>query len=359
VKFNQISFLKILKIKMSDKPKILIIYTGGTIGMINDPKTGHLISFDFDHIYHQVPELERLHVVLETISFHPPLDSSEMNPKYWADIAEKVSANYEKYDGFVILHGSDTMAYTASALSFMLQNLSKPVILTGSQLPIGTIRTDGKENLITAIEIAASKNSKGESMIQEVAVYFEFSLFRGNRCSKISANQFEAFSSPNYPKLAEAGIDINFNEDKFFKSDSKELKLFTEFDNHVALLKIFPGFSASVYKNLFDIQQVKGIIMETFGAGNAPSNDEFRQLISKYIQNGGIVLNITQCNSGSVQQGKYETSSFFDKVGVISGKDMTTEAALAKMMYLLGSQTSKEEIQQQLGISLQGEFTRS
>ena len=342
---------------MTNKPKLLIIYTGGTIGMINDPKTGHLVSFDFDHIYQQVPELERLHVSLETISFHPPIDSSEMNPVFWADIAQKVYDNYDNYDGFVILHGSDTMAYTASALSFMLQNLSKPVILTGSQLPIGTIRTDGKENLITAIEIAASKNEKGESRIQEVAVYFEFSLFRGNRCSKISANQFEAFSSPNYPKLAEAGIEINYNLEKAYVSKSKELTLFTDFDNHVALLKIFPGFSANVYKNLFDIQQVKGIIMETFGAGNAPSNDEFRQLVSNYIQNGGIILNITQCNSGSVQQGKYETSSFFDKVGVISGKDMTTEAALAKMMYLLGSQASKDEIQKQLALSICGEMS--
>ncbi len=342
---------------MTSKPKLLIIYTGGTIGMINDPKTGQLISFDFDHIYHQVPELERLHISLETISFNPPLDSSEMNPIYWSDIAQKIYDNYSKYDGFVILHGSDTMAYTASALSFMLQNLSKPVILTGSQLPIGTIRTDGKENLITAIEIAASRNEKGESMVQEVAVYFEFSLFRGNRCSKISANQFEAFSSPNYPKLANAGIEIDFYEEKLFKSESKELKIFTAFNNQVALLKIFPGFSANVYKNLFDIQQVKGIIMETFGAGNAPSNDEFRELVSNYIQNGGIILNITQCNSGSVQQGKYATSSFFDKIGVISGKDMTTEAALAKMMYLLGSENSKEVIQNKLSVSIQGELS--
>jgi L-asparaginase len=342
---------------MTSKPKLLIIYTGGTIGMINDPKTGQLISFDFDHIYHQVPELERLHISLETISFNPPLDSSEMNPIYWSDIAQKIYDNYSNYDGFVILHGSDTMAYTASALSFMLQNLSKPVILTGSQLPIGTIRTDGKENLITAIEIAASRNEKGESMVQEVAVYFEFSLFRGNRCSKISANQFEAFSSPNYPKLANAGIEIDFYEEKLFKSESKELKIFTAFNNQVALLKIFPGFSANVYKNLFDIQQVKGIIMETFGAGNAPSNDEFRELVSNYIQNGGIILNITQCNSGSVQQGKYATSSFFDKIGVISGKDMTTEAALAKMMYLLGSENSKEVIQNKLSVSIQGELS--
>jgi L-asparaginase len=342
---------------MKEKPKLLIIYTGGTIGMVKDPKSGQLISFDFDHMYKHIPELERLQVTLETVSFNPPIDSSEMNPNFWADIAQMIYDSYSSYDGFVVLHGSDTMAYTASALSFMLQNLSKPVILTGSQLPIGTIRTDGKENLITAIEIAASKDEKGESLIKEVAVYFEYSLYRGNRCSKVSANQFEAFSSPNYPELAVAGVEINYNFERIFTPLSKELTLFTNFDNHVALLKIFPGFSANVYKNLFDINQVKGIIMETFGAGNAPSNDEFRQLIVNYIEKGGIILNITQCSSGSVQQGKYETSSFFDKIGVISGKDMTTEAALAKMMYLLGTEKTKEAVESKLAISLQGEMT--
>jgi L-asparaginase len=342
---------------MKEKPKLLIIYTGGTIGMVKDPKSGQLISFDFDHMYKHIPELERLQVTLETVSFAPPIDSSEMNPNFWADIAQMIYDAYRNYDGFVVLHGSDTMAYTSSALSFMLQNLAKPVILTGSQLPIGTIRTDGKENLITAIEIAASKDEKGESLIKEVAVYFEYSLYRGNRCSKVSANQFEAFSSPNYPELAVAGVDINYNFERIFTPLSKELTLFTHFDNHVALLKIFPGFSANVYKNLFDINQVKGIIMETFGAGNAPSNDEFRQLIVNYIEKGGIILNITQCNSGSVQQGKYETSSFFDKIGVISGKDMTTEAALAKMMYLLGTEKTKEAVESKLAISLQGEMT--
>lgn len=342
---------------MEQKPKLLIIYTGGTIGMINDPKTGQLISFDFNHIYEHVPELERLNVSLETISFKIPVDSSEMNPKLWKEIAETVYTNYANYDGFVILHGSDTMAYTASALSFMLQNLSKPVILTGSQLPIGTIRTDGKENLITAIEIAAYKTEAGESLINEVAVYFEYSLYRGNRCSKVSANQFEAFSSPNYPELAVAGVEINFNTERLFRPLSKELTLFTNFDNHVALLKIFPGFAANVYKNLFDIHQVKGIIMETFGAGNAPNSDDFRHLITNYIENGGIILNITQCSSGSVQQGKYETSSFFDKIGVISGKDMTTEAAIAKMMYLIGKENSSEEIKNKLAVSLVGELS--
>jgi L-asparaginase len=308
-------------------------------------------------MYHHIPELERLNIDLTTISFDHPVDSSEMHPNRWADIAQIVYDNYALYDGFVILHGSDTMAYTASGLSFMLQGLKKSVILTGSQLPIGTIRTDGKENLITAIEIAASKDESGESIVQEVAVYFEYSLYRGNRSSKVSANQFEAFSSPNYAELAIAGVNIQFNKERLLRSELSELKLFTHFDNHVALLKIFPGFSANVYKSIFDFQQVKGIIIETFGAGNAPSDVSFRELITNYINEGGIVLNITQCSSGSVEQGKYETSSFFSKIGVISGRDMTTEAALAKMMYLLGSESSLGVIKEKLSTSLLGELS--
>ena len=342
---------------MSQKPTILLIYTGGTIGMINDPKTGELISFDFKHIYQHVPEIERLHIDLKTISFDKPVDSSEMNPTYWKEIAEKVHENYENYDGFVILHGSDTMAYTASALSFMLQETKKPIILTGSQLPIGTIRTDGKENLITALEIAAAKDKEGQPLIQEVAVYFEYSLYRGNRSSKVSANQFEAFRSPNYSKLAVAGVTIEYNIQKLYRPKNQSLKLFTDFDNRVALFKIFPGFPASVYKDLFNIEKVKGIVIETFGAGNAPSDETFRQLISDYIQQGGIILNITQCNSGSVEQGKYETSSFFGKIGVISGKDMTTEAAITKMMYVLGAYKDVEIAKKKLSESVQGEIS--
>lgn len=337
------------------QPKVLIIYTGGTIGMVNDPQSGTLTAFNFNHLYQQIPEIKRLNVHLETISFEKPVDSSEMNPNYWKQIAQIIFDNYESNDGFVILHGSDTMAYTASALSFMLQGLSKPVILTGSQLPIDEIRTDGRENVLTSIEIAAAKNSDGSSKIKEVAIYFENNLFRGNRTTKISANAFEAFSSPNFPPLATAGIHIKYTTTAPLNGNS--IKLFTEFDNRVALLKIFPGFNASVYQSLFDISKIKGIILETFGAGNAPTDKAFDDLIEKYIADGGIVLNITQCNSGSVHQGLYETSSFFQKVGVIGGGDLTTEAAVCKFMYALGNKNSAEEIKAVLSQNISGELT--
>lgn len=337
------------------KPSVLMIYTGGTIGMINDPKTGVLKAFDFKHLSNQIPELDRLNVKLTAISFEKPVDSSEMNPEKWAEIAQIVFENYESYDGFVILHGSDTMAFTASALSFMLQGLSKPVILTGSQLPIGTIRTDGKENLITSIEIAAAKDPAGNPRIQEVAIYFEYSLYRGNRTSKISATEFEAFSSPNFPELAVAGVSIRYQHEPKF--ESRKLSLFTAFDNRVALLKIFPGFNVEVYRSLFDFNLVKGIIIETFGAGNAPSGELFSELIQSYIAQGGMVLNITQCSTGSVEQGRYETSSFFQSAGVIGGFDLTTEAAVTKMMYVLGKYTTPSEIREALSKDLIGEMT--
>ena len=269
------------------KPNVLIIYTGGTIGMVNDPLTGVLRAFNFDHLYQQIPEIKRLNVEIQTISFDKPVDSSEMNPVYWEQIAQIIFENYDKHDGFVVLHGSDTMAYTASALSFMLQGLTKPIILTGSQLPIDEIRTDGRENVLTSIEIAAAKNEDGTAKIQEVAIYFENNLFRGNRTTKISANAFKAFSSPNFPSLATAGVKINYenslnaqSSDFMLQSVSdKKLTLFKGLDNRVALLKIFPGFNANIYKSLFDIKKIKGIILETFGAGNAPTDLVFDELI--------------------------------------------------------------------------------
>lgn len=341
------------------KPKVLIIYTGGTIGMIKDQETGQLKSFDFNHIYKHVPEIHRLYVEIKTFSFEEPIDSSEMNAMYWTQIAQSVRDNYEDYDGFVILHGSDTMAFSASALSFMLQGLKKPVIFTGSQLPIGTIRTDGKENLITAIEIAADKDGQGQPIVQEVAVYFEYSLYRGNRSSKVSANQFEAFSSPNYAELAKAGVNIEYSTDKLYRTKLAELEYKPSMSNRVGLLKIFPGFPAEAYKSLFDRSLTDAVILETFGAGNAPSDNTFRKLIGHYIEEGGIVLNITQCSSGAVQQGKYETSSFFSKIGVISGRDLTTEAALTKMMFLLANEKDPKVVAQKLEMSLCGEMVEN
>lgn len=342
---------------MSNCPKVLMIYTGGTIGMVNDLKTGELRAFDFDHIYTHVPELEHLNVELTTESFGHPIDSSEINVADWVKISELITQNYDQFDGFVILHGSDTMAYTASALSFMLQGLKKPVILTGSQLPIGTIRTDGKENLFTSIEIAVAKDENGEPLVQEVAVYFEYALYRGNRSSKISANQFEAFKSPNFSRLAVAGVSIDYNLRKLFRTEEKELVFFPNFSTQVALLKLYPGINFNYYKGLFNISQVKALVLETYGSGNGPSDPILQELLTKYIDAGGIVLNVTQCSSGRVIQGKYETSSFFNKIGVVSGADLTSEAAITKLMYLLGKNLPTSETKKLLQIAIVGELT--
>ena len=339
------------------KPRILVIYTGGTIGMIKDPVSGQLSNVDFNLIYDHVPELKRLHVELDTMSLSEPIDSSEIQPENWIDIAEMIQSNYDNYNGFVVLHGSDTMAYTASALSFMFDGLKKPIILTGSQLPIGVIRTDGKENLITAIEIASTSEKDGEALIQEVAVYFDYQLFRGNRSTKYSAENFEAFKSPNYDVLCTAGVEIKYNYVKLYRSKSEKLSLNTKFNCKVVNLKLFPGINFELYSELFNKDKVDGILIESFGAGNAPSSKMLRDLLSKFIKNGGVVLNLTQCSSGSVRQGLYKTSSLFNDLGVISGLDMTTEAAITKLMISLAIIESDSSVKELLMSDLRGEMS--
>jgi L-asparaginase len=340
------------------RPKVLMIYTGGTIGMVEDLQTGALQPFDFAHLSDQVPELKKFEIDISAVSFEQPIDSSDMRPETWVRIAEIIEESYNSFDGFVILHGSDTMAYTASALSFMLENLAKPVILTGSQLPIGTIRTDGKENIITSIEIAASKTN-GKPTVPEVAIYFEYRLYRGNRTRKFNAEHFQAFQSANYPELAQAGVHLKFDFNAIAKSPSPERNLLVKkvLDNNIAILKLFPGINAKVVKALTQIQGLKAIVLESFGSGNGPIDKEIFSCLEQAIQQGIIILNVSQCNSGSVKQGKYQTGSAFKKMGVIGGADLTTEAAVTKLMYLLGEHQSQEEIKRLLPLSLRGELT--
>ncbi len=319
------------------KRRILIIYTGGTIGMVHNHLTGGLVAFNFNHLFEQIPELNRLNVDLDSISFEKPIDSSEITLDIWKSLGRMIFENYASYDGFVILHGSDTMAYTASALSFMLQGLKKPVILTGSQLPIGTIRTDGKENFITSIEIAALTDANGEPLVQEVAVYFEYSLYRGNRTSKVSASEFGAFKSGNYPELARAGVEINFNTNSLYRIEMGQLRFFEKLESQVAHISLFPGIQFGVLEPIFDIAKTKGVVLSTFGSGNGPNDSKMISVLEKFINQGGVVLNITQCSSGSVKQGKYDSSKQFLKLGVIGGGALTTEAAITKMMHVLAN----------------------
>ena len=327
---------------MKAKPKVLIIYTGGTIGMIKDPLTGALSNVDFNLISHHVPEINRLNIEIDSVSFSEPVDSSEIHPGHWIEMAKTIEQNYEHYDGFVVLHGSDTMAFTAAALSFITEGLQKPVILTGSQLPIGVIRTDGKENLITALEIAVASNDEGKSLVTEVAVYFDYKLLRGNRCTKDSAENFEAFRSPNYPELASAGVHLQYFENEMYRSPVNEFSFSSDINARVGLVKLYPGIPFTLYHNIFNRETTDAVVLETFGAGNAPKDPQMYAVIDAFIKNGGIVLNITQCSSGSVEQGLYHTSSEFNKMGVLSGGDMTTEAALTKLMVFVDPNNPSE-----------------
>jgi L-asparaginase len=342
---------------MAESTNILLIYTGGTIGMVQDVETGQFRPFDFSHLYKHVPEIKKFDVKINAIAIEKPIDSSNMNPSVWINIATIIEENYEKYDGFVILHGSDTMAYSASALSFMLQGLNTPVILTGSQLPIGMIRTDGKENLITAIEIAAAKEN-GIPLVPEVAIYFEYQLFRGNRTHKYNAEHFDAFEPPNYPVLAEAGVNINYTRNAILPyRESDKLTVHTNLITDIAVLKLFPGITEKVVRAVLDISDIKAVILETFGSGNASSQAWFISLIKNAVQKGVVIYNVTQCNQGSVIQGRYETSAGLKDAGVISGYDITTEAAIAKLMFLLGKNISVPELKELLSSPMRGELT--
>lgn len=325
--------------------------------MVHDLLTGSLVPIDFDHISDQVPELRKFGYNLRSISFDPVTDSSNIDPDIWIKMAAIINENYEDFDGFVVLHGTDTMAYSASALSFILENLEKPVIFTGSQLPIGVLRTDGKENLITAIEIAAARKS-GAAMVPEVCIYFDSKLIRGNRTTKISAEHFDAFNSPNFPALAEAGLHIYYHDNLIkYPSVSKNLVVHTSFNKNIAVLKLFPGISQSFVHAIVNIEGLKGIIIETYGSGNAPTYPWFIEELKDFIDKGGIIFNITQCHGGTVEMGLYETSRELLKIGVISGRDITSEASVTKLMHLLGTYESREKVISLLGLSLAGEIT--
>lgn len=344
---------------MIDKnANVLLIYTGGTIGMVENAETGALEPFNFSHLRSNMPEIKRLNFNVETYLFDPPIDSSDMSPSIWEQIVHVIEDHYGEYDGFVILHGTDTMAYTASALGLMLDNLTKPVILTGSQLPIGKLRTDGKENLITALEIAADKDAVGRPVVPELCVYMQNLLMRGNRTTKINADNFSAFTSPNYPYLGEAGLNIRYNEQSILKPDyDKPVHFNYAMDSHVVILKLFPGISEAAVQAHLTIPGLKGVVLETYGTGNSLIDPWFTDLLHDTIERDIVVVNVTQCLYGGVEMHRYENGQRLEKLGVVSGHDITTEAALAKLMILFGEGKTPAEVSRLMSISLRGELT--
>lgn len=334
---------------------VLLIYTGGTIGMKTDPHTGVLVPFDFNDIKEEFPSINSLGVDIEVIMLKP-IDSSNVTPALWGDLARIIKDNYQKYDGFVILHGTDTMSYSASALSFMLENLAKPVVFTGSQIPMGVLRNDGRENLITAIEIAAAKKD-GVAAVPEVCLYFQNKLLRGNRTTKYSAEELDAFRSENYPALAEVGINIHYNLEDILKPTDRALSIQTAMDTNVVVVRMFPGLNENLLRSMLSVKDAKGVILETYGAGNAPTDKWFTDCIKEAVEAGVAVVNVTQCRNGSVSMDVYETGKELQKTGVISGYDLTFEAAITKLMCLLGQGYRSDDLTRLMKTSLRGEIT--
>ena len=337
--------------------KIFVLYTGGTIGMVLDEKDGSFVPFDFDLINRNVPELNRLNYELTIHSFDTIIDSSNMQPDIWVEMVLLIKEKYEKYDGFVILHGSDTMAFTASALSFMFEGLQKPIILSGSQLPIGEIRTDARENLITALEIASAKKDD-RSLIQEVGIFFNNQLYRGNRTFKYNSAKFEAFRSPNYPVLVDAGVHLKYNESALLDNTGKEFLVHTSLDNSISVLKLYPGIHKNVVKAVLE-SDARSVIMETFGSGNTTTETWFLEILRDAVKNGKNIIDISQCKVGSVELGRYETSKWLQEMGILSGFDMTFEAAVTKLMYLQGHFSDQAQVAKWMEINLRGELTRT
>ena len=338
---------------------ILIIYTGGTIGMKQDPVDVTLKPFNFGQILSEVPEIRKFVCRVDTYSFSPLIDSSDAQPEFWIDLARLIKKEYANYDGFVVLHGTDTMSFTASALSFMLENLEKPVVFTGSQLPIGMLRTDGKENLISAVEIASAADEQGRPIVPEVTVFFDSHLYRGNRTIKYSAENFWAFRSENAPALADTGIHIKYNLDeiRYPKQYGNPLKISETLDTDVAILKIFPGMRENMVRALFATEGLRAVILETFGSGNAPTQKWFLDIISEADRRGLIIMNITQCIAGCVDMEAYATGIELKKMGVVSGYDSTLEAALAKLFYLMGKYANNDDVKRELNKNLRGEIS--